>query len=582
MGNITWSDHAPIFLEIKDNPDYQTRNNWRLNEQLIESEKNAHELIEHVLDTVISPILVRLYNWLMRGTSARDAVGCYFPHSEAREGPGGEKAFDRVDWRFLSETLQVFGFTGMFYNATMALYVNPWARIEGPFLASEFLDIRNGTRQGCPLAPLLYALTIEPLAQYLRKSQEFVWSSKKPRIPSQILKHGMQYDGLGYPDLRKIYEACQLAHVLAWKNQRKAELTLSEIVTSTDVGGFSCITVKTIDSVELQLINAHISNDILKMKQNNTAITEFILLGFSVSNETSFFIFVLIAIVYIVTLTSNVFIIVTVTMERSLQKPMYFFIGGLSFLELWYPSVTIPRLLWSLYTKEKTISPAVCISQFYFHFSCGTTESFLLAIMAFDRFVAICNPLRYTTIMSPKICMRLLLGTWMFSFVIIIIPCLQISNLVFCFKEIDHYYCDFAPLLKLSCSEISIIETVFLVLACFVVLGSFVPIIVSYVFIIGTIITFPTNSGKRRAFSTCASHLIVVLVFYSTVIFMFIRPNASGFLHVNKIISIFPSIVTPLLNPVIYTLRNQEFKEAIKRIVQMLNSSKFNGRNLYV
>ncbi|KAM8952916.1 olfactory receptor 6B1-like [Pelodytes ibericus] len=319
------------------------------------------------------------------------------------------------------------------------------------------------------------------------------------------------------------------------------------------------------------------------MKQNNTAITEFILLGFSVSNETSFFLFVLIAIVYTVTLMSNVFIIVIVTIEQSLHKPMYFFIGGLSFLELWYPSVTIPRLLWSLFTKEKSISPAACISQFYFHFSCGATENFLLAIMAFDRFVAICNPLRYTDIMSPNICMRLLLGSWMFSFVIIIIPCLQISNLVFCIKEIDHYYCDFAPLLKASCSEILFIETVFFAIACFVILGCFVPIIVSYIFIIRTIITFPTTSGRCKAFSTCASHLIVVLIFYSTLIFMFIRPKASGFLHVNKIISIFPSVVTPFLNPIIYTLRNQEVKEAMKRtVVQRLNFWNFQSRNKYV
>ncbi|XP_063289495.1 olfactory receptor 6F1-like [Pelobates fuscus] len=318
------------------------------------------------------------------------------------------------------------------------------------------------------------------------------------------------------------------------------------------------------------------------MKHNGTIFSEFILKGFSLSREIRFCLFILIAIVYFVTITSNVVIIVILTKQRCLHKPMYFFIGGLSFLELWYPSVTVPTLLLVLFAPKRTISLTGCLCQYYFHFSLGATENFLLAIMAFDRYVAICNPLRYTVIMSPTFCVHLLLSSWIFSLMIIVIPCLQISNLAFCVNEIDHYYCDFAPLLKLSCVDVSTVEYVFFTICCFIILGCFLPIIVSYVFIIVTIIRFPTGSGRRRAFSTCASHIIVVLIFYTTIIFMFIRPTAGDSLHVNKIVSIFPAVVTPLLNPIIYTLRNREVKVAAIKTFQRLNMWKLESASICV
>uniref|UniRef100_A0A8C5Q9J4 Olfactory receptor n=1 Tax=Leptobrachium leishanense TaxID=445787 RepID=A0A8C5Q9J4_9ANUR len=314
--------------------------------------------------------------------------------------------------------------------------------------------------------------------------------------------------------------------------------------------------------------------------RNTTVITEFILVGFSLSNETSFCLFVIIAFVYIVTITSNVVIIVIVTLQRSLHKPMYFFIGGLSFLEIWYPTVTVPRLLGALFTHNKSISPVSCLAQYYFHFACGATENFLLAIMASDRYVAICKPLRYIVIMNARTCMQLLVASWTFSFIIIAIPCAQISSLVFCFNEIDHYYCDFAPLL--SCSDITAVENIFFAIACFVILGCFLPIIVSYIFIIRTIMTFSTASGRSRAFSTCVSHLVVVFIFYSTLIFLFVRPNTKGFLHVNKIVSVFPSVVTPLLNPIIYTLRNQEVKVAARKTLQKLYCFTLESGGIYI
>ncbi|KAM3912109.1 olfactory receptor 6F1-like [Leptodactylus fuscus] len=282
------------------------------------------------------------------------------------------------------------------------------------------------------------------------------------------------------------------------------------------------------------------------------------------------YLFTIILIVYIVTITTNVFIIVIVRVEQRLHKPMYFFISGLSFLEIWYPTVTVPRLLWALLMKKQSISPAGCITQFFFHFSFGVVENFLLAIMALDRYIAICKPLRYTLIMNPDTCVKLLLGCWFLAFITVLVPCLQVSNLSFCSNnEIDHYYCDFAPLIRLSCSNISEVEMLFFIFACFIIFGCLLIISLSYICIIQTTMTF-SSSRRHKAFSTCASHLMVVILFYGTTIFMFIRPTTGDLVHLNKIISIIPSLVTPLLNPIIYTLRNQEVKEAVKKLIQKM------------
>ncbi|XP_040181170.1 olfactory receptor 6F1-like [Rana temporaria] len=308
----------------------------------------------------------------------------------------------------------------------------------------------------------------------------------------------------------------------------------------------------------------------LSKEHNNETVTkEFLLIGFSILKETRYYLFIIISIIYAVTLTANVIIIIIVKSERRLHKPMYFFIGGLSFLDIWYPSVTVPRLLWSLKTKEETISSAGCMAQFYFHFSLGATEIFLLTVMAYDRYVAICKPLYYLNIISPRVCTILILGSWACGFLAVITPCVQIANLSFCREnQIDHYYCDLAPLLKLSCSETSNIEKLFFCLSLFIILGCFFLIIISYICIIQTTLMFPTAFGRRKTFSTFASHLIVVLLFYGTIIFMFVRPSTGGLMHLNKIVSIIPSIVTPLLNPIIYTLRNQEVHNAMKKTVQ--------------
>ncbi|XP_073457032.1 olfactory receptor 6F1-like [Aquarana catesbeiana] len=301
--------------------------------------------------------------------------------------------------------------------------------------------------------------------------------------------------------------------------------------------------------------------------KNKTVIPEFLLIGFSIQKKTQFCLFIIICIAYGVTMTANVFIIIMVKTERRLNKPMCFFISVLSFIEIWYPSVSIPRLLWSLKTTKEAISPVGCIIQFYFHFSLGATEIFLLTVMAYDRYVAVCNPLRHMAIINPKVCTILMSGVC--GFVSMITPCVQIANLSFCREnQIDHYYCDLAPILKWSCSETSSTEKLFFCFSLFIILGCFFLIVISYICIIRTTLMFPTAIGRRKTFSTFALHLIVVLLFYRPIIFMFTRPSTGGLMHLNKIVSIIPLVVTPLLNPIIYTLCNQEVHIAMKKTIQ--------------
>ncbi|XP_029436748.1 olfactory receptor 6F1-like isoform X1 [Rhinatrema bivittatum] len=302
---------------------------------------------------------------------------------------------------------------------------------------------------------------------------------------------------------------------------------------------------------------AHVSN-----------VTEFLLLGFSSTRDPQIFLFILFLLFYLLTITANLLIITVVRAEPHLHKPMYFFISNFSFLEIWYTTVTLPKTLNSLLTGDKAISSIGCIAQFYFIFFLGATQHFLLAVMAYDRYLAICNPLRYSTIMTNSVCSQLVVGSWLVGCLSISLPAALMSQLLFCGpNKIDHFFCDFAPLLKLSCTDTSINEVIFSVVAWTVILGCFLVTMVSYICIIITILRIPSSVGRQKAFSTCASHLTVVSIFFGTVIFMYIRPKAKDSSHVDKVISVFYSVIIPLLNPMIYSLRNKEMKDALKKAV---------------
>ncbi|CAH2294772.1 olfactory receptor 6M1-like, partial [Pelobates cultripes] len=295
--------------------------------------------------------------------------------------------------------------------------------------------------------------------------------------------------------------------------------------------------------------------------------------GFTISPELQLFLFVVFLCVYLLTVTANVAIISLVRVDTRLHTPMYFFLSQLSFLEIWYTSSIVPKLLANL-AGWKHISLSSCMSQIYFYFSLGSTEFFLLGVMAIDRYLAICNPLRYTSIMNCQVCIQATSACWAVGFLSVFFLVLLISRLTFCQPAIiNHFFCDIPPLLRLSCKETLLEEIVVFFFACSIILTSLLLTVVSYVLIISTIFKISSSKGRQKAFSTCASHFTVATILYGTVIFIYVRPNVSYPLDVNKVMGIFNTMVTPLLNPIIYCLRNKEIsllfgfleKRALKR-----------------
>ncbi|XP_040191787.1 olfactory receptor 6B1-like [Rana temporaria] len=296
--------------------------------------------------------------------------------------------------------------------------------------------------------------------------------------------------------------------------------------------------------------------------ENQTNVKEFIILGFSDILEYQHFLFVFFLILYAITITVNIFLITIIRCTRQLHKPMYFFLGNLSFLELGYISVTVPKNIIDIPRKRKSIYFNGCITQLFFFTFLGATETILLSVMSFDRFLAVCFPLRYTSIMSHKFCFILAAASWVLGFLTTSFPIIRISQLHFCSGNvINHFFCESAPLLKLSCSNPYFRELTVIVCASSVILSSVLLTMMSYGFILRAILRIKSINGKQKAASTCASHLLVVTTFYSTMFAMYIKPTASEG-SLNKVMALFYAVFTPLLNPFIYSLRNKEVKEA--------------------
>ncbi|XP_026508239.1 olfactory receptor 6B2-like [Terrapene carolina triunguis] len=301
---------------------------------------------------------------------------------------------------------------------------------------------------------------------------------------------------------------------------------------------------------------------------NETSVTEFILLGFSESCEVQILLFVLFLLFYLVALAGNTLLLITVSAERSLHTPMYFFLGNLSFLEICYTTNIFPCMLASFLTEAKSISFSGCMAQFYLFSSLGGTECLLLSMMSYDRYLAICNPLRYAAVMNRGMCLCLAAASWISGFVITLVTILFMSSLTFCSpNEIDHFFCDFSPLLKLACSDTYLFKKVSFFLSSTLTLVPFLLTVVSYIYILSAILNRPSTAGSQKAISTCSSHLIVVTSFYGTLIVMYVVPAADHSLDLNKVFSIFYTMVTPMVNPLIYSLRNREVREALKRQV---------------
>ncbi|XP_068953912.1 olfactory receptor 6E1-like [Petaurus breviceps papuanus] len=302
---------------------------------------------------------------------------------------------------------------------------------------------------------------------------------------------------------------------------------------------------------------------------NSTTITEIILLGLTDACELQMLVFVGLLLTYLITLLGNLLIIVVTLMDHRLRTPMYYFLRNFAVLEIWFTSVIFPKMLNNILTGNKTISLLGCFLQCFLYFFLGTTEFLLLAVMSFDRYVAICNPLRYATIMSKRVCVQLVLSSWVGGFLLIIVPSCITFQQPFCGPNvINHFFCDNFPLLELICADTSLVELIGFMGANVSLLGTLSVTASCYGHILYTILRIPSAKERQKAFSTCSSHIIVVSLFYGSCIFMYVRVGkGSEGENLNKVVAILNTVVTPMLNPFIYTLRNKQVKLVIREKV---------------
>ncbi|KAM8927176.1 olfactory receptor 5V1-like [Pelodytes ibericus] len=298
--------------------------------------------------------------------------------------------------------------------------------------------------------------------------------------------------------------------------------------------------------------------------ENQTMVKHFTLLGFS---KAYFVICFLIFGIYVSILLGNLCIFTIIRINSNLHTPMYFFISNLSMLDICYSSVTLPVMLSNCISGNLSISFNKCIAQLYLFVSLGGSECILLAVMAYDRFVAICNPLRYAMVMRGIFCTSLAAASWLSGFLNSILHTVMTANLSFCRPEqpINHFYCDVPPLIKVACKSTQTSKILLYVVSVFLGISPFLYIVVSYVHIISSIMKIGSSEGRWKAFSTCSSHLIVVTVFYGTANFNYVGPTSGYPLEVERASSLLYSILTPLLNPIIYCLRNKEVKGALAK-----------------
>ncbi|XP_005603442.3 olfactory receptor 6E1 [Equus caballus] len=312
--------------------------------------------------------------------------------------------------------------------------------------------------------------------------------------------------------------------------------------------------------------------EIRRAMGNHTTVTEFVLLGLSDACELQMLIFLGLLLTYLLTLLGNLLIMVITLMDRHLHTPMYYFLRNFAVLEIWFTSVIFPKMLTNILTGYKTISLPGCFLQSFLYFFLGTTEFFLLAVMSFDRYVAICNPLRYATIMSKRVCVQLVLSSWLAGFLLIIVPSFILFQQPFCGPNIiNHFFCDNFPLLELICADTSLIELLGFIVANVNLLGTLSVTAICYGHIFHTILRIPSAKEKQKAFSTCSSHIIVVSLFYGSCIFMYIRSDKGDQGEDrNKVVALLNTVVTPMLNPFIYTLRNKQVKQVFREQMNKL------------
>ncbi|XP_052496086.1 olfactory receptor 6C2-like [Budorcas taxicolor] len=302
--------------------------------------------------------------------------------------------------------------------------------------------------------------------------------------------------------------------------------------------------------------------------KNQTSITTFILLGLTDDIRLKILLFIFLFLSYIVSISGNLSIITLTLIDSHLKTPMYLFLQNFS-LEISFTTACIPRFLYSISSGDKSITYTACASQLLFTDLFAVTEFFLLAIMSYDRYVAICKPLHYTTIISSRVCKNFILFCWVAALIIILPPLILGLELEFCDSNIiDHFCCDASPILKISCSDTWLMEQMVIVCAVLTFIITLMCVVLSYIYIISTIPRFPSALQRKKAFSTCSSHMIVVSITYGSCIFIYVKPSAKGEVAINKRISLLITSISPMLNPFIYTLRNKQVKQAFLHSVK--------------
>ncbi|XP_030046318.1 olfactory receptor 5B21-like [Microcaecilia unicolor] len=301
--------------------------------------------------------------------------------------------------------------------------------------------------------------------------------------------------------------------------------------------------------------------------RNQTSVTEFIFLGLIRDPKLQIPLFVFFLLVYIITLLGNIGIILVTRLDARLQTPMYFFLFHLSILDISYSSDITPKTLQTLLAEQKIISILGCAVQMYLFVAFATTELYLLAVMAYDRYVAICNPLLYPVIMTRSLCTQIMCAVYIIGFCNAVIHTVCTFQLSYCGSNvINHFYCDILPILALSCSDTSVNEIIVLFFAGFHIITTFLAILISYTYIITNILRIRSAEGRRKTFNTCASHFTAVFIFFGTLFVTYAQPNSSYSMEQDKVVSVFYAVLIPMLNPLIYSLRNKEVKAALIRI----------------
>ncbi|XP_029441654.1 olfactory receptor 5A2-like [Rhinatrema bivittatum] len=304
-------------------------------------------------------------------------------------------------------------------------------------------------------------------------------------------------------------------------------------------------------------------------EKNFTIVVEFTLSGLTDHPELQLILFLMFLAIYLFTILGNSLLITTISIDFHLHTPMYFFLSNLSFLDICYTSVTVPKMLETFLFDKTTIFFSSCVTQMFCYVALAATECLLLAVMAYDRYVAICYPLRYQLIMSQKVCILLAVGSWVNGFLNSALHTTLTFQLPFCGSlKIDHYFCDIPPLLKLACVDTSANQIAVMMAGGAISLGSFLLTLISYTFIMSTIVRIRSTEGKLKAFSTCASHLFAVTLFFGTIFFMYLRPSGSYTMETDRVVSVFYTIIIPMLNPVIYSFRNKDVKGAMRKVLE--------------